>query len=296
MPVHFDRLHPLFGAEITGVDLTTPTSSLPFAELKAAIDTYGVVVFRNSAPPTDEQHVAFSRMFGPVEVGATFKVAGDAKKRINNPALVDVSNLDAEGRITAPDNRRRLFHRGDRLWHADMSFMQNRATYSLLVGHEIPPEGGDTEFADMRAAYEALPEKMKELVDDLTVEHSIWHSRRLAGFPEPTPDELSSRPPAYHKLVHVHAGSGRKVLYLAAHASHIVGWPVELGRGLLKNLMSFATQPKFVYRHKWKLGDLLMWNNLCTMHRATEFEDTKYRRDMRRATCRERPVDLSAAA
>jgi len=297
MTYKVEPLHPIFAAQITGLDMTQPVGALPVRDLKRAIDTHGVVVYRNAHVISDDQHVAFSALFGPVEVGPMFKIAGD-KKRINNPALVDVGNLDADGNIMKPDNRRMLFRKGDRLWHADMSFHHNRATYSLLLGHEIPPEGagGDTEFADMRAAYDALPEKMKAMIEDLTVEHSIWHSRKLAGFPEPTQEELDSRPPAHHRLVHVHPGSGRKALYLAAHASHIVGWPVELGRDLIKTLMKHATQPKFVYRHKWKLGDLLMWDNLSTMHRATEFEDTKYRRDMRRATCRERPVDMSAAA
>ncbi|HWM46589.1 MAG TPA: TauD/TfdA family dioxygenase [Xanthobacteraceae bacterium] len=296
MPYQTNPLHPSFGAEIIGLDLTQPVSTLPVAELKAAIDTYGVVVYRNPKPLSDEQHVAFSALFGPVEVGPMFKIQGD-KKRIDNPALVDVGNLDADGNIMKPDNRRMLFRKGDRLWHADMSFHHNRATYSLLLGHEIPPPeaGGDTLFADMRAAYDALPQDMKVMIENLTVEHSIWHSRALAGFPEPTQEELDSRPPARHKLVHMHA-SGRKSLYIASHASHIVGWPVDLGRGLIKSLMKFATQPQFVYRHQWRLGDLLMWDNLSTMHRATDFEDTKYRRDMRRATCRERPVDLSVAA
>jgi alpha-ketoglutarate-dependent 2,4-dichlorophenoxyacetate dioxygenase len=288
-------LHPLFAAEVAGIDFTAPPQRQPARELHNVIHRYAVVVFRNERPPTDEQHVAFSRLFGPVEVGPMFKITGD-KKRIDNPALVDVGNLDADGNIMQPDNRRMLFRKGDRLWHADMSFHPNRATYSLLLGHEIPPEGPDTEFADMRAAYDALPEKLKVLIEDLTVEHSIWHSRALAGFPQPTQEEFESRPPAHHKLVHTHPGSGRKALYLASHASHIVGWPVDLGRDLLKMLMRFATQPQFVYRHAWKLGDLLMWDNLACMHRATEFEDTKYRRDMRRATCRERPVDLSVAA
>ena len=147
----------------------------------------------------------------------------------------------------------------------------------------------------MGAAYEALPDKIKTLIEDLTVEHLIWHSRRLAGFPEPTAEELSSQGPAFHKLVHLHPGSGRKILYVGAHASNIVGWPVRLGRGLLTALTEFATQPQFVYRHKWKLGDVLMWDNLSTLHRATEFEDDKYRRDMRRATCRERSAVPAAA-
>ena len=291
--------HPMvFSAEVIGLDLTQPVSALPARELKSVIDQYGVVVYRNPSPPSDAQHVEFSRLFGPVEVGPMFKVTGDVKKRIDNPALVDVGNLDADGNIMKPDNRRMMFRKGDRLWHTDMSFMGNRATYSLLLGHEIPPDGagGDTLFADMRAAYDTLPEKMKEMIDNLTVEHSIWHSRSLAGFPPATQEELDSRPPAHHKLVHVHPGSGRKALYIASHAARIVGWPDELGFGLIRALMAHATQDQFVYRHQWKLGDLLMWDNMQTMHRATDFEDHLYRRDMRRATCREKPVDLSVAA
>jgi hypothetical protein len=196
MPYQSKPLHPLFAAEVVGLDITAPAATLPAKELKGLIDRYGVVVYRNPKPPSDEQHVEFSRLFGPVEVGPMFKIQGD-KKRIDNPALVDVGNLDADGNIMKPDNRRMLFRKGDRLWHADMSFHHNRATYSLLLGHEIPPAeaGGDTLFADMRAAYDALPEAMKVMIEDLTVEHSIWHSRQLAGFPEPTQEELDSRPP-----------------------------------------------------------------------------------------------------
>lgn len=288
-------LHPLFGVEVTGVDFTAPTSAMPFRELKQTIDRYGLVVFRNDRPPTDEQHIAFSRMFGPVEVGATFKVTGD-KKRITNPALVDVGNLDHDGNIMKPDNRRMMFRKGDRLWHTDMSFMENRATYSLLLGHEIPPEGGDTEFCDMRVAYDSLPAPLKTMIEGQTVAHSIWHSRQLAGFPAPTEEELASRPPAYHKMVHVHEGSGRKSLYLASHAQSIVGWPAQLSLDLIQALVRFATTQDRVYRHQWRLGDLLMWDNLSMMHRATDFEDTKYRRDMRRTTCREHPVEVMEAA
>src|SRR6185503_11673495 len=161
-------LHPIFAAEVTGLDLTQPASAIPLRELKAAIDRNGILVYRNAHVISDDQHVAFSALFGPVEVGPMFKIQGD-KKRIHNPALVDVGNLDADGNIMKPDNRRMLFRKGDRLWHADMSFHHNRATYSLLLGHEIPPPeaGGDTEFADMRAAYDALPEKMKAMIEDL---------------------------------------------------------------------------------------------------------------------------------
>ena len=196
MPFEIKPLHPLFAAEVTGLDLTAP-ASLPATELKAADRPFRRRRLPQSdSPPTDEQHVAFSRLFGPVEVGPMFKIQGDIKKRIDNPALVDVGNLDADGNIMKPDNRRMLFRKGDRLWHADMSFHHNRATYSLLLGHEIPPEeaGGDTLFADMRAAYDALPPSMKTMIEDLTVEHSIWHSRQLAGFPEPTQEELELAP------------------------------------------------------------------------------------------------------
>jgi alpha-ketoglutarate-dependent 2,4-dichlorophenoxyacetate dioxygenase len=288
-------LQSTFAAEITGVDLSGPQSQIPYDAIKKALDRYAVCVVRNTVPPTDEQHVAFSKRLGPIEKGKTFTVKGDGPKRIADPDIVDVSNLNPDGTIMPSTARRHLFKKGDKLWHNDMSFIQNRATYSLLLGHEIPPEGGNTEFCDLRAAYDALPEEKKETLENLVAHHSIWNSRRVAGFPEPTPEEVeASSPPAYHRLVQVHETSKRKTLYIAAHASHILGWPVEEGRALLKELMRFATRPQFVYSHEWRLGDLLIWDNRCTMHRATDFDDQKYRRDMRRTTCRERPVSQFA--
>lgn len=290
MSLEIRPLHPLVGAEILGFDFSAAPGEMPMDAVRAAIHQYAVVVFRNARPPTDEQHIAFSRLLGPIEQGNIIKVTGFDRRRVAYLELVDVGNLDPDGNIFPADHRRMLFRKGDRLWHADMSFMENRATYSMLVGHEIPPEGGDTEFADMRVAYDALPTKMKTLCETLTVEHSIWHSRQLAGFPQPTGEELASRPPVHHRLVHTHPGSGRKSLYIASHASHVVSWPLELGRDLIAALTRFATQPEFVYRHKWRPGDMVMWDNLSSLHRATEFEDTKYRRDMRRTTCREREI------
>jgi alpha-ketoglutarate-dependent 2,4-dichlorophenoxyacetate dioxygenase len=290
MNIEIKPLHPIFAAEVTGLDFSAPVDEMPIAEIKQAIDHYGVLIFRGETMPTDDQHVDFSRAFGPIELGSTFKIQGETRRRVANPLLVDAGNMDADGNILKPDARRMMFRRGDRLWHADMTFMPNRATYSLLLGHEMPPTGGDTMFCDMRDAYERLPAELKDMIEDLTVAHSIWYSRSLAGFPEPTREELDSRPPAYHKMVHVQPATGRKSLYLAAHAEHIVDWPVEIGRALIEGLMKFATRPEAVYAHKWRTGDLVMWDNLTTMHRATEFEDTKYRRDVRRTTCRERPV------
>ena len=296
MTLDIRPLHPIFAAEIHGFDFSSPPAQMPIEAVRDAINKYAVLVFRNTRPPSDEQHIAFSKMLGPIEQGSIIKVSGFDRRRVAHLELVDVGNLDPDGHIFSANHRRMLFRRGDRLWHTDMSFMNNRATYSMLVGHEIPPEGGDTEFADMRAVFEALPEEMQKLAASLTVEHSIWHSRQLAGFPEPTAEELASRPPVRHKLVHVHAGSGRKSLYIASHASHIVGWPLERGRALIAELTRFATQPEFVYRHKWINGDMVMWDNLSSLHRATRFEDTRYRRDMRRTTCRERMIDAADAS
>ena len=247
-----------FCAEVAGYDFSTPPEKVPVDEIRAAMNTYGALVFRGS-PPTDEQHVAFSKLFGAIEKGTLIKVAGVEKRRLKHLELVDVGNLDFEGHIYPRGHRRMLFRKGDRLWHVDMSFMDNRATYSMLVGHEVPPEGGDTEFADARAAYDALPAEMKTLVDGLTAEHSVWHSR-------------------------------------ASHASHIVGWPIDLGRDLIASLLKFATQPRFVYRHQWRQGDLVMWDNLATLHRGTDFDDHIHRRDVRRATCREREIVDSDAS
>ena len=290
MKLDIRPLHPVFAAEVLGFDFSAPPERYPMQAVRDAINRYAVLVFRNDKPPTDEQHIAFSKLLGPIEKGNIIKVTGFNRRRVQHLELVDVGNLDPDGNIFPAGHRRMLFRMGDRLWHADMSFMENRATYSMLVGHEIPPEGGDTEFADTRNAYDALPAEMKRLADSLTIEHSIWHSRQLAGFPEPTEEELASRPPVHHKLVHTHPGSGRRTLYVASHASHVVGWPVALGRDLITSLTRFATQPQFVYRHKWRLGDMVMWDNLASLHRATEFEDAKYRRDMRRTTCREREI------
>jgi alpha-ketoglutarate-dependent 2,4-dichlorophenoxyacetate dioxygenase len=159
-----------------------------------------------------------------------------------------------------------------------------RAAYSLLSAHIVPPDFADTEFADMRAAYDALPESLKRTVEGLIVEHSVWHSRRLGGMDDVSEVEKATRPPSQHRLVHRHPGSGRKALYLASHISHVVGWPEDEGRALVAELTVLATRPQFVYRHRWRVGDLVVWDNLQTMHRGTPFDDTRYPRDMRRCT------------
>jgi alpha-ketoglutarate-dependent 2,4-dichlorophenoxyacetate dioxygenase len=275
---------------VTGLDATRPLSPAEVDEALRLMDRYAVCVYPNATPLDNDQHIAFSRYFGPMQRGRVLTVTGRKERLGAWPELVDVGNLDPDGNIQPPDSRARAFNNGNRLWHTDMSFHPNRATYSLLNAHRVPPAAGDTEFADLRAAYDALPQAMKDKIENLVASHSIWYSRVLSGFPEPTEEELASRPPAEHRVVQTHPTSGRKTLYLASHASHIVGWPVDEGRALLRELTQFATQRQFVYRHRWTAGDIVIWDNRCTMHRATPFEDFKYPRDMRRATCREHEV------
>jgi alpha-ketoglutarate-dependent 2,4-dichlorophenoxyacetate dioxygenase len=273
---------------LSGIDLRAPVSDAQVRGFREAMDKYAVGVIRHDSAFTDEQHVEFTRRLGPLQKMKMLTMVGNSQSRLKYPELIDVGNIDVDGSVLADDDRRKAYGRGNLLWHTDVSFDANRATLSLLAAHRIPPVGADTEFADMRAAYDALPGAMKQKVDGLMVEHSIWYSRALAGMSDVSDKEKATRPPSHHKLVHVHPGSGRKVLYLAAHASHIVGWPMDEGRAFLKELTDFATQPQFVYRHKWRLNDLLIWDNLATMHRATPFEDSRYKRDMRRTTVLER--------
>lgn len=290
MPLTAAPLHPLFAAEISGVDLGAKIDPSFFQEIRSALDEYAVCVVRHDTPLSNEAHIGFSERLGPIERGSILTVSGAKGRRIPHHEIIDQSNLDENGEIYREDDRRIMFKRANRLWHTDLSFHPVRATYSLLSAHIVPPGGADTEFADMRAVYEALPEPMKSKIEGLVAEHSYWHSRVLGGGPEPTAEERRSRPPAAHSLVHVHAGSGRRALYIASHATHILGWPAEEGQTLLRELTEFATQPQFIYRHVWRVGDVVIWNNLCTLHRATPFEDTRFPRDMRRTTCRERAV------
>jgi len=272
---------PSFLAEVKGVDFSRPVDAATLREVVDAMDTFAVCVFRDTGL-TDESHIAFSYLLGKLEYAPS--LFGKGVKRFNHPELFDAGNLDASGNILI-DERRRLYNRGNALWHTDSSFNPHRSAYSLLLAHEVPPVGGDTEFADTRAAYDALPAATKERIENLSAEHWLWHSRMLAGYPEPTEEERLAKPPAHHKLVQVHPGSGRKTLYIAAHASHIVGMPLDEGRRLIEDLIAFATQPRFVRAVAWRQpGDLVIWDNRCTMHRATSFEDTRYRRDMRRTT------------
>ncbi len=270
---------PRFGAEISGVDITKPLEAATQAEIVDLQNKWGVTVWRDTGLD-DASHVAFSRLFGHVELAPRHK----GVMRFSEPELFDASNIDADGNII--DNELiRLNSKGNRLWHTDSSYMEVRSAQSLLLCHEAPPEGGATWFADMRSAYDDLPEEMKTRIDGLVAEHSYFWSRRRAGYPY-TEEDIDAKPAARHPLVHFHEGSGRKSLFVGAHARDIVGMPRAEGRALIAELIEWATQPQYVFSVTYKPGDMTIWDNLCTLHRGGDFDDRGYRRDMRRTTVR----------
>jgi alpha-ketoglutarate-dependent 2,4-dichlorophenoxyacetate dioxygenase len=271
-------VHPLFVAEVTGVDLSRPLPDDVFAEIDAAFIRHAILVFPDQ-PLTDEQQIEFSKRFGPLETAPNY--AGAAMRLRNE--LTDISNLDHEGRILDPADRLNQYNLGNQLWHTDSSFKAVRAKCSLLSAREVPPVGGETQYADMRAAYDALPDDRKSQLAGLVAEHSIAHSRSKTGFDGFNSEITTALPPVPQRLVDFYPESGRTSLYLASHASHVIGWPVEQGRALIEELIEFATQERFVYTHHWKVGDLVLWDNRCTMHRGRPYDPTQ-RRVLHRTT------------
>ncbi|MEV6595777.1 TauD/TfdA family dioxygenase [Actinoplanes sp. NPDC051346] len=278
MAIKLAPLHPLFVAQVTGVDLTSPIPDDVFAKIEAAFHRYAILVFPGQ-PLTDDQQIDFTKRFGPLETAPNY--AGAALRLRNE--FTDISNLDHEGRILDPKDRLNQYNLGNQLWHTDSSFKARRAKCSLLSAREIPPVGGETQYADMRSAYDALPEERKSQLHGLVAEHSIAYSRSLTGFDGFNSDIATTLPPVPQRLVDYYPESGRTSLYLASHASHIVGWPVEEGRALLEELTAFATQEQFVYTQNWKVGDLVLWDNRCTMHRGRPYDPTQ-RRVLHRTT------------
>jgi len=277
MTITIHKLTDHFAAEIFGVDLASPFDEATFGQIRDAFYKYSVLVFHDQ-DLDDTRHIAFSERFGPLE--PTMK---------NDPSggggpIVNISNIDEKGEIIPPEDKRMVYNSGNMLWHSDSSFKRVPARASLLYAREVPPEGGETEYASMRAAYAALPDGKKAMLEGLVAEHSLAYSRSLIA-----PDLLSQAfkdevPPVRQILVRTIPETEEKTLFIGSHASHIIGWPVEKGRVLLKELLEWTTQPQFVYQHKWRPKDLVMWDNRCCLHRGRPWDGRKYRRVMRRTT------------
>ncbi len=295
MTVSIRQIHPVFVGEVEGVDLRRPLTLEETAAIDAGMAKYGVLVFHGQ-DITDEQQIAFSANFGELEQpGKQSNITKDEERRLG-ALMADISNLDRDNRLFARDDRRRMFSLGNQLWHSDSSFRAVPAKYSLLSARQIPAAGGNTEFADMRAAYDALDERTKEEVENLICEHSLIYSRGLLGFTELTEEEKANFKPVRQSLVRVHPVSGRKSLFLSSHIGTIVGWPVPEARAFIRDLIEHATQREFVYAHKWRQHDLVIWDNRQTMHRARRYDDTREVRDMRRTTVRGEAMTARQAA
>jgi alpha-ketoglutarate-dependent 2,4-dichlorophenoxyacetate dioxygenase len=296
MSISINPIGERFAAEVARIDLARPLDETDVATIWQASDTYAVLVFRNQSL-SDAQLHDFAARFGPLEIGRGALQPG--RRRLAIPQIGDISNLDVDNRVRDLYDRRRLDSLGNRLWHTDASYMPVPVVLGMLHAVALPPPSpfgnGETEFADMRAAYDALPDTTKAAINDLVVEHDIFWSRALVGFTDFPQSEKDKYPPSPQRLVRTHPGSKRKTLYLSAHGSHIVGWPVADGRLLLLDLAAHATQPQFVYRHEWHVGDLVIWDNRCTMHRGRPHDETKAR-DLRRATTLDQGSTLSEAA
>lgn len=294
MSITVAPITPSFVAEISGIDLARPLHPADRDAIEEAINRFAVVVFRGQKL-TDAQQIDFAAEFGPIHAPGQRARHTGIKHRLARPELADISNLDGDGKVLEVNARRRLDWLANRLWHTDASFRAVPGALSLLYAHVVPDEGGDTEFADLRAAYDALPHSMKQRLEGLVAIHSIFHSRGQLDVTTYSPEELANLPPVPQRVVRTHPGSHRKTLYLAAHASHIEGMPVPDGRLLLMDLMEHATQKPFCHSHKWREGDLVIWDNRCTMHRARPFDTTKVR-DLRRVTTRDVASTLEQAA
>lgn len=278
----FSPLHPVFAAECAGVDIGEPISPAIAAAIDDAMDHYAVLVFRRGTPLTTEQQIRFTKSLGELEPPYT-KIEAEEGARLDNPLLSDISNLAPGDRILPREDRKRLFTLGNQMWHSDSSYKTVPAKYSALCAHVIPPTGSDTEFADMRAAWDMLDPGTKDQIKDLVTEHSRIFSKGALGI-QFTEKELRDFAPVRQPLVRTHPRTGRHSLFLSSHAGRIVGWPLPEALMLLRELTEHATQREFVYRHKWRVGDLVMWDNRVTMHRGRPYEDMKYRRDLRRTT------------
>jgi alpha-ketoglutarate-dependent 2,4-dichlorophenoxyacetate dioxygenase len=280
MALHISQIHPIFVGEVTGVDLRQPLDPAVVMEIDAAMDRYAVLVVRDQ-PLDQEQQMVFARSFGPLDLG--LRKVKKQPHRFRYDELIDISNVDEKGRIADRNSGKIVSNIANQLWHSDSSFQRPAAKYSMLSAVVLPTRGGETEFADLRAAYDALSDELKAELEALEAEHYALHSRFLLGDSDYTEEQKNAIPPVHWPIVRMHPGSKRKLLFVGVHARRIVGWPVAEGRMLLMDLLEHATQRDFVYSHKWRVGDLVMWDNRSTLHRGRRYSLSE-RRELRRAT------------
>jgi alpha-ketoglutarate-dependent 2,4-dichlorophenoxyacetate dioxygenase len=276
MAISIDPIAPEFVAKISNVDLARPLGGTEFKAIEDAFARFAVLVFSDQ-PLDDDRQVAFSEQFGPLERMITDALGGTAE-------VANLSNIDKDGELLDTKDARALILEGNREWHSDSSFKVVPALASALSARKVPPEGGETEYADMRAAYDALPDTLKTELEGLEAEHSYNYSQSKFSLDAMTEGEQAALPPVVHPLIRVHPETGRKALYIGRHASHIIGRPVEEGRALLAELLEHATQPRYCYSHAWHVGELVMWDNRMVLHRGRPWDDTRYKRIMHRTT------------
>lgn len=285
-------IHPVFGAEASGLDLTRPLAAEDVRAINAAMNEHAVLVFRGQ-PLTAQQQLDFARHFGPLDIG--LKRVFKRPERLEDERLIDISNVDAQGKIARRDSPKNLSNFANQLWHSDSSFMNPRAAYSMLHCVITPSWGGNTEFADLRHAYDTLDERTKAEIEDLQAEHFALHTRILLGDDAYTDDQKKEIPPAVWPLADTHPGSGRKVLFVGVHAREVIGWPIAEGRMYLSDLLEHATRRENVYVHEWSPGDLVIWDNRSTLHRGRRY-DISERRELRRTTINDTPEAMLMAA
>jgi alpha-ketoglutarate-dependent 2,4-dichlorophenoxyacetate dioxygenase len=292
MSLRLKRLHPLFAAEAEGIDLARPLSDAEVREINAAMNEYAVLVWRNQ-PLSGQQQIDFAKSFGPLDLG--LKKLFKRPERLEDERLIDISNVDAQGQVARRDSPKNLSNFANQLWHSDSSFQNPRAAYSMLQALVLPSWGGNTEFADLRAAWDTLPARTRAEIEGLSAEHYALHTRILLGDDAYTDDQKKAIPPAVWPLVQTHPGSGRKLLFVGVHARQIIGWPTAEARLYLSDLLEHATRREAIYTHSWQVGDLVMWDNRSTLHRGRRY-DVAERRELRRTTIEDVPQARLMAA
>ena len=293
MTLQLNPLHPHFVAEASGFDLRQPLSREQVKQVNAAMNQYAVLVWRDQ-PMTQQEQLGFATSFGPLDIGMK-TVFQRPYERLEDERLIDISNVDGTGKVAGRDSPKNLSNFANQLWHSDSSFKNPRAAYSMLHAVLLPSRGGDTEFTDLRAAYDALPGDLKEECGTLQAEHYVLHTRIMLGDDAYTDAQKKAIPPAVWPLITTHPGSGRKVLFVGVHARQILGWPTAEARMFLSDLLEHATQRQFVYTHKWQVGDTVMWDNRATLHRGRRYPLSD-RRELRRTTVDDTPEAILVAA